>query len=136
MIENIFEKTWFKFAWHCVLVIGILYNGFFLLEGWKINKKNILLVENNLALTQSIDELRNQNSYENLDSFKDKKIKTSGFKKPDEQVIDTSKIDSLSEETSNPNPLLNKNKTNQEKWASCFFGKNERVFEEVVTSCR
>jgi hypothetical protein len=133
MIEDIFKKPWFKPAWHIVLIIGILYSGFFLLEGWKINKKNILLVENNLALTQSIEELKNQNSFVNLDSFRDKTVKGSGYKYPGEQVIDTSRIDTLNE---NDNVNSNKLKSNQEKWVSCLIGKNDKIFETVITSCR
>jgi DNA-binding winged helix-turn-helix (wHTH) protein len=133
MIEDIFKKTWFKPAWHIVLIIGVLYSGFFMLEGWKINKKNILLVENNLALTQSIEELKNQNSFVNLDSFRDKTVKGSGYKYPGEQVIDTSKIDTLNENETNGS---SKSKPNQEKWIKCIFGKNENIFESVITSCR
>ena len=134
MIQNLFSKPWFKLLWHVILIIGVLYNGFFLLEGWKINKKNILLAENNTSITNSIEELRNQNSYENLESFKDKKIKASGFKKPGEQVIDTSRIDSLIDVDQRPS--TNSAKPNQTKWVSCLLGKSDRVFEEVVTSCR
>jgi hypothetical protein len=133
MIENIFKKSWFKPAWHVILIISVLYSGFFLLEGWKINKKNILLVENNLALTQSIEELKNQNSFVNLDSFRDKAVKGSGYKYPGEQVIDTSRIDTINE---NDNANSSKVKSNQEKWVSCLFGKNEKIFESVITSCR
>jgi hypothetical protein len=133
MIESIFKKPWFKPAWHLILIISFLYSGFFLLEGWKINRKNILLVENNLALSQSIEELKNQNSFVNLDSFRDKAVKGSGYKYPGEQVIDTSRIDTFNE---NDNTKLSKIKLNHEKWVSCLTGKNEKIFESVITSCR
>ena len=74
-----------------------------------------------------------QNSFVNLDSFRDKAVKGSGYKYPGEQVIDTSKIDTLNE---NENGNMNKSKSNQEKWVTCLFGKNEKIFETVITSCR
>lgn len=133
MIENILSKPWFKLVWHILLMVGVLYCGFFILEGWKINKKNIILVENNLVLSQSIEELKNQNSFVNLDSFRDKAVKGSGYKYPGEQVLDTSRIDSPLDPE---NQSQTKIKPNQEKWVSCLFGKNNKLYEEVITSCR
>ena len=132
-MTNFFQQPLFRIFFHLFLALGLLYNSFYLLEGWKINKNNIRTSETNIELQQKIDDIKIKNDYKNLDSYKDKIIKLSGFKKPDEQVIDTSILETQLENEKIQTIVNTKN--NPSRWWMCFFGRNNE-FETVLTSCR
>ena len=132
-MTNFFQLPAFRIFFHFFLILGLVYNSFYLLEGWKINKNNIRTSEVNIELQQKIDDIKIKNDYKNLDSYKDKIIKISGYKKPDEQVIDTSILETQLENEKIQNSVESKN--NPSRWLTCLFGRNNE-FETVLTSCR
>jgi hypothetical protein len=119
MLKKLFQTSWFIILIHTVIVVGIISNGFYTLENYKVAKGNQKLTDQKLQLEQDKKNLLDQNSYEFLDDYKDKTIKKAGFKKAGEQIFDISKIDQRKDEQKNQNQA-----TNIEKWYKCLFTRS------------
>lgn len=136
MLDKLFRQLSFQILIHLLIVVGILSNGYYILENYKITRNNQKIEEQNSLLEQDKKNLLSQNSYEFLDTYKDKIIKRSGFKKSDEQIFDVSKIDVG--ETEKNDKITGSSIPNQIKWYNCLFVKNTKLIDEEKNSlfCR
>lgn len=119
MLKKIFREKWFIWTIHITIIIGLFSNGYYVLENFKISKNNKRTQDQGIQLGQDKKNLLDQNSFEFLDTYKDKIIKKAGFKKTGEEVIDISITD------------LNKDKKmsqqdipNYQRWQKCLFTLN------------
>jgi hypothetical protein len=126
MLKKIFKEKWFVWTIHIAIIIGLFFNCFYVLENFKVSKNNQRIIDQKTQLEQDKKNLLDQNSFEFLESFKDKTIKKAGFKNTGEEVFDIGSIDSKKDDktTQNINP-------NYEKWYKCLFTDNfsEKIIE-------
>jgi hypothetical protein len=122
MLKKLFSQKWFVFVIHAVILLAVTTNSFYLMENFKVNKANLVLTQQKLQLEEDKKNLIDENSYEFLDSFKDKTIKKAGFKKTGEQVFDISNIDQKKDLKVESNQI-----SNYQKWYSCLFS-NQNSF--------
>lgn len=116
MLKKIFKEKWFVWTIHFVIVLGLFSNGFYILENFKVSKTNQAITDQKSKLEQDKKNLLDQNSFEFLDSYKDKMVKRAGFKNAGEEVFDSSYLDSKKDVHYNSQEL-----TNYQKWYKCLF---------------
>jgi hypothetical protein len=138
MLKKIFKKKWFIWTIHVVIVLGLFSNGFYVLENFKVTKSNQLILDQKTQLEQDKKNLMDQNSFEFLDTYKDKIIKKAGFKIAGEEVIDLTAIDLKKDKPTNQQEI-----PNYTKWQKCLLttnlqDKTSDSNEQVVVSnlCR
>lgn len=127
MLEKLLRQNITQIVIHLLIVIGIVSNGYYALENYKITRNNQKIDEQNNILEQDKKNLLSQNSYEFLETYKDKVIKRSGFKLTDEQIFDVSKIDI--NQTNKIDKLTQNSISNPTKWYNCIFIKNPKLEE-------
>lgn len=119
-----------------ILNIYNFYSIFRLENAFENEKKSLALI------TRENTDAKNQRDYFSSDLYKEKYIKEQNFRKKDEEVIDTSILETI--DTKNPNyvPEVKTDTSNNiDKWWKCFFGENNvdgtRVNDNVLYSnCR
>jgi hypothetical protein len=119
MLKKIFKEKWFIWTIHIVIIIGLFSNGFYVLENFKVSKNNQRITDQKIQLEQDKKNLMDQNSFEFLDTYKDKIIKKAGFKNAGEEVIDISTVDLKKEKATNQQAV-----PNYQKWYQCLFTNN------------
>ena len=124
MLKKIFKEKWFIYTIHFVIIVGLFSNGFYVLENFKVSKNNQFITDQKAQLEQDKKNLMDQNSFEFLDSYKDKMVKKAGFKNAGEEVFDISNIDNKKENISNSQQT-----SNYQKWYKCLFTNN---FQEKI----
>jgi hypothetical protein len=124
MLEKFIRNWYTKIIIHALIIVGVIGNGYYMLENYKLSKNNQKIESYNLILEEEKKSLLNQNSYEFLETYKDKIIKKSGFKKNDEQIFDISKID-IAETNKDDNISLNL--SNWQKWYNCLWSRNTKT---------
>jgi hypothetical protein len=103
-------------------VFLVLFNCFYALENFKIQKTNTKLRVYAETLQQHVTSLKGQNTYESLDLYKDKIIKKSNYRQNGEEVLDFSGFDQAQ--------LINQDKVISDtdvwqKWFNCVRGQSE-----------
>jgi hypothetical protein len=124
MLRKIFKEKWFTWTIHVLIVIGIFSNSFYMLENFKVSKNNQQIIDQKAKLEQDKKNLMDQNSFEFLDTYKDKIIKKAGFKNAGEEVIDISAVD-----LKRDRPASQQEVANYQKWYKCLFTTN---FQDVI----
>jgi len=110
------------FCVHLLLGLGFLFNNFHLFRVWKV-RHEISLVEQKI---RDVQVYSNTQSYFATDLYQEKFVKTKGFKKRGELVLDTSILEDTSNQENNWYiPKVKSKKTNLQKWYACFFGKDK-----------
>ena len=125
MLKKIFKEKWLIWTIHIVIVVSLLSNGFYILENFKVSKNSQRISDQKTQLEQDKKNLLEQNSFEFLDSYKDKMVKKSGFKNAGEDIFDLSSIDSKKVGSSKLQET-----SNFQKWYKCLFTVN---FQDKVT---
>lgn len=121
-LKLFFEIPVVIFCVHLLLGLGFLFNNFHLFRVWKVGHE-ISLVEQKIRDTQVYS---NTQSYFATDLYREKFVKTKGFKKRGELVLDTSILEDTSNQENNWYvPKVDSKKTNLQKWYTCFFGKDK-----------
>lgn len=134
MIEKFLDKWIVQIIIHCLIVVFVFLNGFYLVETYKISKKNIILTDYKTTINQSINNLKNQNSYELLDLYKDKIIKRSSYKKTDEQVYDISNLENNFDQNSTQDQ--SKPFSNFNNWYKCLVKSNKFSTTNPESFCK
>jgi hypothetical protein len=116
MLNKIFKQNWFVWLVHIVIVVGLLSNGFYTLENFRVNKNNQQITDQKTELEQDKKNLMDQNSFEFLDSYKQKMVKAAGFKYAGEEIFDIGAIDTKKPNSTNTNQI-----PNYQKWYKCLF---------------
>jgi hypothetical protein len=134
MLKKIFKEKWFIWTIHALIIVGLFSNSFYVLENFKVNKNNQRITEQKTQLEQDKKNLMDQNSFEFLDTYKDKIIKKAGFKNAGEEVVDISAVDLKKDKPNNSQEI-----PNYQKWQKCLFttsfqDKNIDNNEQVATN--
>jgi hypothetical protein len=112
----------FKLIAHFLILTTLFLNVINIVQIQDCQSQNQVLINNNNQLTRSLQQLDNQEAYQNSSLFKEKELKNRNYILPSEQVVDVSSVEKIVDSTGdNYIPKTdNKNQTNFQKWLNGF----------------
>ncbi len=133
MYQKLWLKSNFQFTLHAFIVLLVLFNCFYALENFKIQKTSLKLKVYAENLQQHVTSLKNQNTYESLDLYKDKIIKKSNYRQNGEEVMDFTAFDQ--------GQLVNQDKFDSsvdiwQKWINCLTTQSDTKKVDTTSFCR
>ena len=91
--EKFFKSLSFQMLTHGVILVLIGFNIFYLLDIQACQNYNLSLSTKNSSLTRELEQIENQEAYQNSQLFQDKEIKQRNYKNKGEQIIDLSLVE-------------------------------------------
>jgi hypothetical protein len=130
-LKRTFQIPLVRFTVHIVLMVGLFLNIYNIYSWYKVNSGLSAESKAYSDLVQLNSESKNQQGYYNTDIYQEKYAKESGFKNKDEDVIDTSLVETNDSKAPNYVPQQSiPQLSNAEKWLLCFFGGNSNVVSD------
>jgi hypothetical protein len=105
-----------------VVALIFLVNVFYVINIKACQQANTYLVDENNGLGREIEQIDNQEAYQNSNLFEEKEIKENGYRLKGEQVLNTSLFESTPQ---NPDldyipELTNEDRSNFDRWMRLF----------------